>query len=52
MMLKVNRMSNNRGGKGITNMAMINKTKAGNPSPARSKRAKFCRIADQVNVLM
>jgi hypothetical protein len=33
-MLKVNRMSNNNGGKGITNIAMINNTMAGKPRPA------------------
>jgi hypothetical protein len=33
-MLKVNRMSNNNGGRGITNMAMINNTMAGKPRPA------------------
>jgi hypothetical protein len=32
--LKVNRMSNNNGGKGTTNMAMINNTMAGKPRPA------------------
>ena len=29
-----------------------NKTKAGKPKPAKSKRAKFCRIADRVKVFM
>jgi hypothetical protein len=33
-MLNVNRMSNNKGGSGITNMAMINNTMAGKPRPA------------------
>jgi hypothetical protein len=33
-MLKVNRMSNNKGGRGTTNMAMINNTMAGKPRPA------------------
>jgi hypothetical protein len=33
-MLKVNRMSNNKGGSGTTNMAMINNTMAGKPKPA------------------
>ena len=35
-MLNVNKMSNIKGGKGTTNMAMITKTKAGMPKPARS----------------
>jgi hypothetical protein len=34
MMLKVNKMSNIKGGRGTTNMAMINKTKTGKPNPA------------------
>ena len=32
-MLKVNKKSNNNGGKGRTNMAMINNTSAGIPRP-------------------
>jgi hypothetical protein len=36
MMLKVNKMSSNKGGSGTTNIAMINRTKTGNPKPARS----------------
>jgi len=32
-MLKVNKKSNNNGGKGKTNMAMINNTSAGIPRP-------------------
>jgi hypothetical protein len=52
MMLKVNKMSSSKGGKGTTNIAMINKTKTGKPKPAKSKREKFCRMADRVNVVM
>ena len=36
MMLKVNKMSSNKGGSGTTNMAMINRTRTGKPKPARS----------------
>jgi hypothetical protein len=32
-MLKVNKMSNIKGGRGTTNMAMINNTMAGKPRP-------------------
>jgi hypothetical protein len=32
-MLNVNRMSKSNGGKGTTNIAMINNTKAGKPRP-------------------
>ena len=52
MMLKVNRMSSSKGGSGTTNIAMIIKTKTGKPKPAKSKREKFCRMADRVNVVM
>jgi hypothetical protein len=45
-------MSKSKGGSGTTNIAMINKTNTGKPKPARSKRAKFCRMADRVNVVM
>ena len=52
MMLKVKNRSSRKVGSGTTSIAMINKTKAGKPKPAKSKREKFCRIADRVNVLM
>jgi hypothetical protein len=52
MMLNVNKMSNSSGGKGTTNMAMISKTKAGKPNPAKLKPERFCRIADRVKVFM
>jgi hypothetical protein len=45
-------MSNSNGGSGTTNIAMISKTKAGRPKPAKSKREKFCRMADRVKVFM
>ena len=36
MMLKVNKMSSNKGGSGTTNIAMINRTRTGKPKPAKS----------------
>jgi hypothetical protein len=52
MMLKVNKKSNNSGGSGNTNMAMMTSTTTGILSPVRSNFDKFCRIVDRVSVLI
>jgi hypothetical protein len=52
MMLKVNKKSNNSGGSGNTNMAMMTSTTTGILSPLRSNFDKFCRIVDRVSVLI
>jgi hypothetical protein len=44
--LKVNRISSRSAGNGTTNMAIINITKNGIPSPVNSKFDKRCRIVD------
>jgi hypothetical protein len=45
-MLKVNRISSRSAGKGRTNIAMINSTRNGIPSPVNSNFDKRCRIVD------
>jgi hypothetical protein len=52
MMLKVNKKSNNRGGSGNTNIAMMTSTTTGIVSPEASNFDKFCRIVDRVSVLI
>jgi hypothetical protein len=51
-MLKVNKKSNNRGGSGSTNIAMMTSTTTGILSPERSNFDKLCRIVDRVRVLI
>jgi hypothetical protein len=51
-MLKVNKKSNNRGGSGNTNIAMMTSTTTGIVSPEASNFDKFCRIVDRVSVLI
>jgi hypothetical protein len=51
-MLKVNKKSNNNGGNGKTNIAMMTSTTAGILSPERSNFDKLCRIVDRVRVLI
>jgi hypothetical protein len=51
-MLKVNKKSNNRGGSGRTNIAMMTSTTTGIVNPVRSNFDKLCRIVDRVRVLI
>jgi hypothetical protein len=51
-MLKVNKKSNNSGGSGNTNIAMMTSTTTGILSPERSNFDKLCRIVDRVSVLI
>ena len=50
--LKVNNISKIMGCSGMTNIPMINKTKAGMLRSLKLNLVKFCRIVDRVSVLM
>ena len=50
--LKVNSTSSTMGGRGMTNIPMINKTKPGMLRSLKLNLDKFCRIVDRVSVLI